>query len=132
MTGLHHSGEIPKSPSLLSYLSGKIHIGEATGLCVRIIYYPPNHSKYNSIERYWAGLEKSWNGYLLDTVETVIKRAGNFIWKGLRAETRLLDVPYEKGVKVCGDEKSDLEQRLQRSPVLRWWDITISPKTVNL
>ena len=100
---------------------------DMTGLCVRIIYYPPYHSKYNSIERYWAGLEKSWNGYLLDTVDTVIKRAGNFIWKGLRTVTRLLDAPYEKGIKVCGDEKSELEQRLQRSPVLHWWDITISP-----
>jgi hypothetical protein len=105
---------------------------DMTGLCVRIIYYPPYHSKYNSIERYWAGLEKSWNGYLLDTVETVLKRAGNFFWKGLRAVTRLLDAPYEKGIKVFGEEKSYLEQRLQRSPVLHWWDITISPKMVYL
>lgn len=103
----------------------------ATGLDIRIIYYPPYHSKYNAIERYWAGLEKSWNGYLLDTVETVLKRAGNFFWKGKRAVARLLDTPYKKGVKVCGKEKSDLEQRLHRSPVLRWWDITISHKTVN-
>jgi hypothetical protein len=105
---------------------------DMTGLCVRIIYYPPYHSKYNSIERYWAGLEKSWNGYLLDTVDTVIRRAGNFFWKGLRTMTRLLDAAYEKGVKVCGNEKSELEQRLQRSPVLHWWDITIHPKTVIL
>ena len=105
---------------------------DMTGLCIRIIYYPPYHSKYNSIERYWTGLEKSWNGYLLDTVETVLKRAGNFFWKGLRTVTRLLDTPYEKGIKVCGDGKTDLEQRLQWSPVLHWWDITISPKTVNL
>jgi len=105
---------------------------DMTGLCVRIIYYPPYHSKYNSIERYWAGLEKSWNGYLLDTVDTVVKRAGNFFWKGLRAVTRLLDTTYEKGVKVCGNKKTDLEQRLQRSPILHWWDITIHPKTVNL
>ncbi|MFZ2807856.1 MAG: hypothetical protein WA081_04015, partial [Desulfosalsimonadaceae bacterium] len=59
-------------------------------------------------------------------------RAGNFFWKGVRTVTRLLDVSYEKGVKICGNEKSDLEQRLQRSLVLRWWDITIYPKTVNL
>ena len=31
---------------------------ELTGLCVRLVYYPPYHSKYNAIERYWAGLEK--------------------------------------------------------------------------
>ncbi len=64
-----------------------------TGLCVRIIYYPPYHSKYNSIERYWAGLEKSWNGYLLDTVETVLKRAGNFFWKDVKMRrVKLLSV----------------------------------------
>ena len=105
---------------------------DMTGLGVRIIYYPPYHSKYNGIERYWAGLEKSWNGYLLDTVETVLKRAGNFFWKGLRTVTRLLDRPYEKGVKVCGREKLDLEQRLKRSSALHWWDITITPIMVNL
>ncbi|MFZ4859455.1 MAG: ISAzo13-like element transposase-related protein, partial [Desulfuromonadaceae bacterium] len=77
-------------------------------------------------------LEKSWNGYLLDSVDTVMRRAGNFFWKGMRTITRLLDGVYEKGVKVCGDEKTELEQRLQRSPVLNWWDITIQPKTVNL
>jgi hypothetical protein len=105
---------------------------DMTGLGVRIIYYPPYHSKYNSIERYWAGLEKSWNGYLLDTVETVLKRAGNFFWKGLRTVTRLLDRPYEKGVKICGHEKLDLQQRLKRSFALHWWDITITPIMVNL
>ena len=105
---------------------------DMTGLRVRIIYYPPYHSKYNSIERYWAGLEKSWNGYLLDTVETVLKRAGNFFWKGLRTVTWLLDAPYKKGVKVCGHAKLDLEQRLKRAPALQWWDITITPIMVNL
>lgn len=105
---------------------------DMTGLYVRIIYYPPYHSKYNSIERYWAGLEKSWNGYLLYSVDTVLNRAGNFLWKGLRTAVRLLDATYEKGVKVCGKEKSELEQRLQRSPYLHWWDIKISPKMVDL
>src|SRR5665647_703657 len=31
---------------------------DSTGLTLRLIYYPPYHSKYNAIERYWAGLEK--------------------------------------------------------------------------
>ena len=44
----------------------------------------------------------------------------------------LEDGTYKKGVKVCGDEKTVLEQRLQRSSLLHWWDITIQPKTVNL
>ena len=105
---------------------------DMTGLCVRLAYYPPHHSKYNAIERYWAGLEKSWNGYLLSTVDTVINRAGNFYWKGMRTMACLVNAVYEKGIKLCGNEKIDLEQRLEQSTELNWWDINIHPKTVHL
>jgi hypothetical protein len=103
---------------------------ETTGLKIRLIYYPPYHSKYNAIERYWAGLEQSWNGYLLDTVETVLNRAQNFSWRGVQATISLVETAYEKGIKLCGQEKSALENRLSRSPELYWWDITVFPKTV--
>ena len=103
---------------------------DLTGLCIHLVYYPPYHSKYNAIERYWAGLEKSWNGYLLSSVPTVLNRAGNFFWKGMRTVAQLLDAQYEKGVKVCGNGKSRLDQRLLRSLTLHWWDITIHPNSV--
>jgi hypothetical protein len=103
---------------------------DITGLTVRIIYYPPYHSKYNLIERYWAGLEKSWNGYLLTTVDIVLNRAANFFWKGFRATVSLLNTVYEKGVKLSGGEMAELEKRLERSSTLPWWDILIKPITV--
>jgi hypothetical protein len=103
---------------------------DITRLTVRIIYYPPYHSKYNMIERYWAGLEKSWNGYLLSTVDIVLNRAANFFWKGLRATVSLLNTAYEKGVKLSGAAMAELEKRLQRSSTLPWWDITIKPIVV--
>jgi hypothetical protein len=112
------------------FLLRMVQFVDETGLEVRIIYYPPYHSKYNAIERYWAGLEKSWNGYLLDSVNTVVNRAGNFFWKGVRTTVSLLESVYEKGVKVQGRQKRNLEQRLCRSPELPWWDITIYPQTV--
>ncbi|MCP4016477.1 MAG: ISAzo13 family transposase, partial [Delftia sp.] len=87
---------------------------DMTGLTVRLVCYPPYHSKYNAIERYWAGLEKSWNGYLPDTADTVLNRAANFVWKGFHATVKLLNTSYEKGVKVRGKEKAKLEERLQR------------------
>ena len=99
---------------------------------MRLVYYPPYHSKYNAIERYWAGLEKSWNGYLLSTLDKVINRAGNFYWKGMRTMACLVDAVYEKGVKFCGNKKRALAQRLERSTELTWWDISILPKTVRL
>jgi hypothetical protein len=112
------------------FLRRMIEFVDLSGLEVRLIYYPPYHSKYNAIERYWAGLEKSWNGYLLHTVEAVLNRAANFHWKGQRTTVTLLDGVYEKGVSVRGKEKQELERRLQRSPALPWWDIAIHPKTV--
>ncbi len=103
---------------------------DMTELTVRLIYYPPYHSKYNAIERYWAGLEKSWNGYLLDTVDTVLNRTSNFVWKGLYATVFFLKCAYQKGIKICGNEKVELEERLQRSEHLPYYDITISPLAV--
>jgi len=42
------------------------------------------------------------------------------------------DGVYEKGVKIRGSEKRDLEHRLERSVDLNFWDIEIHPKTVLL
>jgi hypothetical protein len=97
---------------------------------VRLIYYPPYHSKYNAIERYWGGLERSWNGYLLDCVETILGRAGSFIWRSAKATITLMDRLYEKGVTLNGKNKKELELRLHRLEDLPWWDITIYPLTV--
>lgn len=112
------------------FLYRMTEFADSTGLVIRLIYYPPYHSKYNGIERYWAGLEKSWNGYLLDTVTTVLSRASNFLWRGMHTSARLLDAVYEKGIKLSGKEKNDLEARLLRSQDLHWWDISINPKMV--
>jgi hypothetical protein len=112
------------------FLLRMVQFADMTQLTVRIIYYPPYHSKYNAIERYWGGLEKSWNGYLLHSVNAVLNRSANFLWKGVRATVRLLDAVYEKGIKLCKKENKELEQRLQRSPELPWYDITIKPKMV--
>jgi len=112
------------------FLHRMVEFADTTGLEICLVYYPPYHSKYNAIERYWAGLEKSWNGYLLDSVACVLSRAGNFIWKGLRATVKLMDTVYEKGVKVTGKAKVELEQRLERLDRLPLYDITIRPKSV--
>ncbi|OVE82604.1 transposase, partial [bacterium M21] len=100
------------------------------GLEVRLTYYPPYHSKYNPIERYWGGLEKSWNGYLLDSLDTITDRVANFAWKGIAGTARLLDSIYPKGITVKGKDKKDLENRLERSKTLPWWDILIRPSVV--
>ena len=112
------------------FLFRMAEFADKTGLSVRLVYYPPYHSKYNAIERYWAGLEKSWNGYLLNSVSVVLQRAGNFCWKKMKSIVRLFAAVYAKGITVCGEERVELENRLHRSLLLPLWDITIYPKTV--
>lgn len=114
------------------FLYRMAEFADVTRLTVRLIYYPPYHSKYNSIERFWAGLEKSWNGYLLDSVTTVLNRATTFAWKGTQPMVKLLETVYEKGVKLCNKDKNALETRLYRSHELPWWDIIICPEMVSL
>lgn len=111
------------------FLLRMVEFADMTQINIRLAYYPPYHSKYNAIERYWAGLEKSWNGYLLDTTVALLNRTVNFVWKGLQPMVNLMTGIYAKGVKLCGKERAALEQRLQRSPKLPQYDIIIQPKT---
>ncbi len=46
---------------------------EQTGLELRLIYYPPYHSKYNPVERLWGILENHWNGALLAAIPSVLR-----------------------------------------------------------
>ncbi len=114
------------------FLQRITEFADSSGLEIRLIYYPPYHSKYNSIERYWAGLERSWNGYLLDSMTTVIRRAESFVWRGIATVAILVDEQYQKGIRLSYKDKAILERRLDRSPSLRWWDICVRPKKVFL
>ena len=113
------------------FLRRMVDFADREQLDVRLIYYPPYHSKYNGIERYWGGLERSWNGYLLDTVAEAIMRASQYVWRTAKTTSTLLKGVYQKGVKLGGSEKKELEKRLSRSAELPWWDITIQPLVVD-
>ncbi len=75
-------------------------------------------------------LGRSWNGYLLDSAESVLKRAGNFSWKGIRTPARKFQASYPKGITLRGKAKQAMEGWLERSGSVPWWDITIRLKMV--
>jgi Rhodopirellula transposase DDE domain len=54
------------------FIKRMVELAQRIGIRIRLIYYPPYHSKYNSIERCWAALENYWNGAILDSVETAL------------------------------------------------------------
>ncbi len=102
---------------------------DKTGLRIRLAYYPPYHSKYNTVERCWGILEEHWNGEILNSVEKTIKWAATMTWKGIRPVIHLWDKIYEKGIRLTKKEMRPYENRIKRSAKLPKWDVCIEPLT---
>jgi len=104
-----------------------VDLSQSIGLRIRLIYYPPYHSKYNPIERCWAVLEKFWNGAILDSIEAAIEWASRMAWNGIQPIVYLVEGIYEKGVKVLPEVLEACQSFWKRSDILPKWDITITP-----
>jgi hypothetical protein len=109
------------------FIKRMVELSRSIGLRIRLIYYPPYHSKYNPIERCWAALENYWNGAILDSVEAALQWASQMTWKGIAPIVHLVEATYETGVKVLADELEQYKPFWQRSEALPKWDITIVP-----
>jgi hypothetical protein len=104
-----------------------------SNMIIKLVYYPPYHSKYNYVERVWGGLEQQWNGDIMDTKETVLNFASNFIWAGKRALVTLIEEEYKIGVKLTKKEMAKYEKAISRfDSYIGKWFVTIYPKKVNI
>lgn len=104
-----------------------VELCQSIQLRIRLIYYPPYHSKYNPIERCWAALENYWNGAILDSVEAAFQWAANMTWKGITPTVHLVQTTYKTGIKVLPQELEQYKPFWQRSETLPKWDVTIVP-----
>jgi hypothetical protein len=95
-------------------------------ITVRLVYYPPYHSKYNPVERCWGILEQHWNGSLLDSVDAVIQLASTMTWKGKPPVVALVTSIYQTGVKLTKEAMEAVETQLQRLPSLEKWFVDIA------
>jgi hypothetical protein len=110
------------------FLKRMVEFADWSGLEIRLVYYPPYHSKYNRIERCWSALERKWNGVLLNSLEVVLRCALRMTWKGSHPTVRQLDGVYPDGVRLTAKEMRPIETRLERSAALPKYDIVIKPK----
>ena len=109
------------------FIKRMVEFARKTQWQIRLIYYPPYHSKYNPIERCWAVLENYWNGAILDSIDAALNWASNMTWKGIKPLVHLVEGTYEKGVKVLAKELEQLQPFWQRSETLPKWDVTVLP-----
>jgi hypothetical protein len=114
------------------FLKRMVQFADWSRLEIRLVYYPPYHSKYNPIERCWSALEKKWNGVLLNCLKVVLQCALRMTWKGQHPIVKRLHGAYPDGVRVAAKEMKEVEARLQRSATLPKYDITIKPRITEL
>ncbi len=111
------------------FLKRMIEFADWSGLEIRLVYYPPYHSKYNPIERCWSSLEKKWGGTLLNRLKVILQEALRMTWKGKHPTVKRLQGDYPDGVRLTKKEMKPYEARLERSKTLPKYDILIRPKT---
>jgi hypothetical protein len=100
---------------------------QATPLTLELVDYPPDHSKYNPIERCWGVLEVYWNGELLLSEEAVLGFAGNMTYAGKHPAVDRVHETYSSGARRSKEEMKLLETRLVRSARVPKWSVTIAP-----
>src|SRR5205085_1215927 len=105
------------------FLKRMVRFADWSGLEIRLVYYPPYHSKYNPIERCWSSLERKWNGVLLNCWEVIRSFALRMTWRGAHPLVERLLTIYAKKVTVPAEEMEKYNARLERSVTLPRYDI---------
>lgn len=137
VTSKHHDGieelviTLDNGPHLQSYRTQFIkrmtEFADKTGLAIRLIYYPPSHSKYNPVERCFGILEQHWNGTILNSVTKAIEWAKTMTFNGIPPIIHLIEKVYQHGVTLTKTEMEPYEARIQRAKSLPKWDVSIMP-----
>jgi hypothetical protein len=113
------------------FLRRIVEFADWSGLEIRLVYYPPYHSKYNPIERCWSSLQHKWNGVLLTCWQVVRACALRMTWRGEHPEVHHIADNYDDEVAVTNAEMKSINARLQRSKTLPKYDITIKPTRIR-
>jgi len=108
------------------FLQRIVAFAQLIGIPIQLVYYPPYHSKYNLVERFWAALEQYWSSLVLDTVENTVQIAKNVVWKGMNPIVDFFETQYHKGVTVSTEEFKELQKFITKNIDLPKWDVLIN------
>lgn len=116
------------SGSRTQWLYRIVEISERRSIKIELNYYPPYHSKFNPIERFWGGLENYWGGELLTSVGKVKSLAEGMTYKGNHPKVKIVSKLYDTGVKLSKKVMNEtVEPALERLEGLEKWFIKINP-----
>lgn len=105
-----------------------IDLAQKYNITIELAYYPPYHSKYNPIERYWARLQLSWSGLIINTVDKLIETINKVTWKGIKSKATLVTKEYKKGISINKEDIKILEKKhVYRENGIEKWSLVITP-----
>ena len=110
------------------FLRRMIEFADWSGLEVRLVYYPPYHSKYNPVERCWSALQQKWNGSLLTCWQVVRSFTLRMTWNKHAPQIHRITRGYKNEKPVTKEKMVKINSRLIRSKQLEKYDLTIKPK----
>lgn len=97
-------------------------------IIIELVYYPPYHSKYNKIERFWARLQMFWNGIIVDSVNKLLECLNKVTWNGVYCVGSVDWYHYQKGTQVTDYYMENyVDPHLIREAGLEKWSIVITP-----
>lgn len=105
-----------------------IDLAKKYNISIELVYYPPYHSKYNPIERYWARLQLSWSGLIINTIDKLIETINKVTWKEVKTVATLVTKEYRKGISIDKSEIKMLEKKhVYREKGIEKWSLVITP-----
>lgn len=111
------------------FMKRMIEFADKHNIEIVLAYYPPYHSKYNSVERCWGILENHWSATLLNTLFITLAWAKTMTWKGFNPVVKLLETTYDKGVKMTKKAFKAMGNRINRDASLPKYYVNIQPQT---
>jgi hypothetical protein len=110
------------------FIKRMIEFTDVIQLPIELVYYPPYHSKYNSVEHCWGVLESHWSGALLTDFAVVREWTKTMRWDGIAPNVYFLDREYHRGAKLTAKEMKTYSLRLRRTPFIERWSLVIKPQ----
>lgn len=112
------------------WLKRLVELSRDKNILIQLAYYPPYHSKYNPVERFWGVLEKHWCGELISSINKAIGLAKTMTYKKVSPIVSLVNKIYKKGIKLTKKEMVEVEQFIERKHGLEKYFFTISPGSI--
>ena len=110
------------------WLKKLVELSIKYNIIIELAYYPPYHSKYNKIERFWARLQIFWNKIIMDSVDKLLDTLNKVTWNGVKCCGSLCWTHYQKGIVITDYEMDkDINTHIIREQGLENYSITITP-----